>query len=30
LHLPEQTNAIMLVVKAAADPVGVRHHVLPP
>jgi hypothetical protein len=30
LHLPLRANAIILAIKAAADPVGVRHQVLPP
>jgi hypothetical protein len=30
LHLPLHANAIILAIKAAADPVGVRQHKLPP
>ena len=30
LHLPLRANAIILAIKAAADPVGVRQHKLPP
>jgi hypothetical protein len=30
LHLPLAANPIILAVKAAADPVGVRYYKLPP
>jgi hypothetical protein len=30
MHLPLASNAIILAVKAAAGPVGVRQHKLPP
>jgi hypothetical protein len=30
LHLPLRANAIILAIKAAASPVGVRQHKLPP